>query len=86
MALRKHQRTSEQKAVHTGDGHVIRRGLGAMLPPPDDGYLYLASGSYWVGPFYQTQTMVNGNPTNRTIRWGQPARDLDTYDMFEGME
>lgn len=83
MALRKHQRTSEQKAVHTGDGHVIRRGLGAMLPPPD--FPCIAWGPYWAGPLILTAVGVGGGfSTKRTI--SLDFETLEFHPMFEGME
>ena len=60
MALRKYNAVRGGDAAnHTSDGFIVpKRGSGSVLPPPDDGFLYMASGPYWVGPMFFTTVLV----------------------------
>ena len=81
------------RTATTGKGTVITkpRGLaegGIVIPPPDDGYIYVAMGSSWIGrfTFNVDETIINGQvvSTKRYIGW-DPA-NVAAYPMFEGAE
>jgi hypothetical protein len=61
MALRKYNAVRGGDAAnHTSDGFIVpKRGSGSVLPPPDDGFLYMASGPYWVGPMFFTTIAIS---------------------------
>jgi hypothetical protein len=46
------------RTATTGKGTVVKKpsasGYGSVIPPPDDGFLYMGSGPYWVGPMFFT--------------------------------
>lgn len=80
----------------TGAGNVIKRPINPsemdkkVVPPPDDGFVYVASGGpagsgYWLGPFYLKAVVLNGTPTGKTTL-EMNTDDATTYPMFEGQE
>ena len=81
------------RTATTGKGNVVKKPKASLasgspqgrtvIPPPQDGFLYLAQGEYWVGPFYPTQTMANGQPSGQYVLGTGAAGPLVDYPMFE---
>lgn len=81
------------RTATTGKGNVVKKPKASLasgspqgrtvIAPPNDGFLYLGQGEYWVGPFYITQTVVNGSPSGQYVLGTGAAGGLVEYPMFE---